>query len=165
VTIHPIHSAVDQVRHALRRQIHAKPEEALTPEQLDGWCELAEAIEYHHLVDKGYPQKDLHSNQVAELGGNYRHAFLVVAGPQENQLVDPTFGQFLTKGPGQSLQTTEQGRKLLGQLLEEGHAPWNRQTATLYGQAMQISGDLYQEALQSERPMLYQPSIFKSLLI
>lgn len=160
----PIDSAVNQARRALRRQLGASPEEALTPEQLDGWCELAEAVEYHHLLGQGYSQGQLHSNQVEELGGRYRHAFLVVQGQPESQLLDPTFGQFLSRGPGQSLQASQAGRELLQQLLSQGHAAWNHRTATLYGHAMNIPGDVYQKTLASQRPMAYQPVLFQSLL-
>jgi hypothetical protein len=158
-----VQAAVEQARHALRRQ-SSTTNDSLTPAQLDGWCELAEAVEYHHLLSQGHAPEVLHSNQVGELGGAYRHAFLVVDGQSEPHLLDPTFGQFFQRGPGQSLQETAKGRMLLSQLLQEGHAPWSPLNAQLYAEAMGIPGSLYERALESQRPMLYQPGLFASLL-
>lgn len=155
-----VRSAVQTVRYALRKQA-PEPDRALEPEQLDGWCELAEAISYHRLAARGY---GVHSNQVEELGGTYRHAFLVAESEDGCELLDPTFGQFLHKGPGESLAASEPGRELLGRLLEDGHAPWTVETARVYGEAMRIEGNLYESALLSDRPMGYQPSLFQSLL-
>lgn len=155
-----VRAAVSTVRYALKKQA-VEPERALQPEQLDGWCELAEAIAFHQLRAQGY---GVRSNQVEELGGAYRHAFLVVQGEGQNQLVDPTFGQFLAKGPGQKLQSSPLGRELLARLLEDGHAAWTVETARVYGECMEISGNPYTAALQSRRPMGYQPLLFQSLL-
>lgn len=162
-----IPKAVSDVRFALTRQAIQSglaAELALEPEQVDGWCELAEAISYHQLLQAGLPREDLHSNQVAELGGAYRHAFLVVGHPQESYLVDPTFAQFSQKLPGAALRQTPAGREFLELLLEQGHAPWNRLNASLYGQAMGIFGDVYMKALESQRPLHYERVIFESLL-
>lgn len=162
-----IPKAVADVRFALTRQAVQSgraAEVALEAEQVDGWCELAEAISYHQLLKAGLPKEDLHSNQVGELGGAYRHAFLVVGHPQESYLVDPTFAQFSPKLPGAILQQTPEGSDFQKQLLAQGHAPWNRLNASLYGQALGIPGDVYTKALESQRPMHYERVIFESLL-
>lgn len=155
-----VRTAVQTVRYALRKQA-PEPELALLPEQLDGWCELAEAISYHHLSAQGYA---VHSNQVEELGGAYRHAFLVVEDRNDRCLVDPTFGQFAFRGPGESLRESPAGRELLSRLLEDGHAPWTVETARVYGQAFDLKDNPYGQALLSNRPMGYQPAVFLSLL-
>ena len=170
-----IRQIVAAVRSGLARQAEESgkpPSEAFTPEGLAGWCELAEAMAYHRLSSEGVESKQLHSNQVAELLGGWRHAFLVVTtADQGNYLVDPTFGQFFSPGslgtPGRRLQSTPAGQAMARDLLDQGAIEFTPQAAALYETAFSgqdATSEFYSKALASQRPMHYSPVIFASLM-
>lgn len=166
---------VSRVRQALVRQARdfALPEqEALTPEGLAGWCELSEAIAWHTLKEQGVAEGSLHSNQLQELLGGWRHAFLVVsASPDEHYLVDPTFGQFCGEGslglPGHRMAESHEGRRFAEQLRRDGFIRWDRAHAAVYETAFSgkpATPEFYDATTRSQRPMGYQPAVFQSLL-
>jgi hypothetical protein len=147
------------------------------PENIEGFCEMAEGMAWHHLKKLGVPESSLRSNQAQELFGQYRHAFLVTEMPDgKRYLLDPTARQFYPSdpgsklaGPGEFMRGAPESASIAHELLEKGYVELTEDAARFYAQSFggpaQATGQQMLDLLSSStRKMNYSPILFSGMM-